>query len=62
MSVEVVEHSDAAVEWVLSDAGYKRFLGWERIFTRHPLPGVPAHIAASKMTWGDAEAAVLKEV
>jgi len=53
-------HSDAAAEWVCSDEGYKRFLAWEREFTRHPLPGLPAHLAASRLTWADAELAVRK--
>jgi hypothetical protein len=52
------KRSDAAVEWVMSDVGYKRFLAWEREFTRHPLPGVVPHFAASRLTWIDAELAV----
>jgi hypothetical protein len=45
---------DRAAEWLISDAGYKRFLKWEKLFTKHPLAGVPAHLAASRAAWADA--------
>jgi hypothetical protein len=45
---------DRAAEWLISDAGYKRFLKWEKIFTEHALAGVPAHLAASRAAWADA--------
>jgi hypothetical protein len=47
-------YSDAA-DFVISDEGYKRFLKWEKLFTEHPIPGIPANIAASKMVWADGE-------
>ena len=49
------KHSDAAAEWVCSNAGHKRFLAWEKMFTRYPISGLPAHLAASRLTWADAE-------
>ena len=48
-------HSNEAADLMITDWGYQRFLKWENLFMGHPLPGVPAHIAASKMTWIDAE-------
>jgi hypothetical protein len=46
----------------LSEEGRKRFLAWERAFTKNPLPGVPAHIMASKLTWVDAELATGRQM
>jgi hypothetical protein len=53
-------YSDAA-DFVISDEGYKRFLKWEKLFTEHPIPGIPANIAASRMVWADGELAVRYE-
>ena len=52
------KYSDAAAEWVCSNAGRKRFLAWEKKFIQYPVPGLPAHLAASRLTWADAEVAV----
>jgi hypothetical protein len=50
-------YSDA-VDFVISDEGYRAFLKWERLFTEYPVNGVPANIAASRMVWADGELAV----
>jgi hypothetical protein len=44
-----------AADFVISDKGYKTFLKWENLFTEHPISGVPANIAASRMVWADGE-------
>jgi hypothetical protein len=46
-----------AADFVISDEGHKRFLMWENLFTEHPISGVPANIAASRMVWADGELA-----
>jgi hypothetical protein len=48
------ELSEAALAWLVSDAGYERFLKWETIFRKNPLPSVAPHIAASYATRADA--------
>jgi hypothetical protein len=49
-------YSDA-VDFVISNKGYERFLKWEQVFTKYPLAGVSANLAASRMTWADGELA-----
>ena len=55
MEVDSHVHSEKAAAWVISDAGYKRFRRWEKLFEQFPLAGVPPHIAASKLCWADAD-------
>jgi hypothetical protein len=45
---------DRAAEWLISNAGFDRFLKWEQLFTEHPIAGVAAHLAASRAVWADA--------
>jgi hypothetical protein len=49
---------DRSAEWLISEAGYKNFLKWEKIFRKYPLSSVPPHIAASHMARVDAQLAV----